>query len=167
MLRHVTVPAGKGIGLHLMTVSHRPIIQAIWNKELTAQGVKPCDVLVSINGKPLGDIDAVRKRLLCFPYFELSKTFVARQVEAARLLSEARQALEGEDDRALRGVRAGMGRTARTISLGLLKMAPLDSQSSYNSQHPVDVAAALTSYDPVSMTGVLCFSVPRELASDK
>ena len=92
---------------------------------------------------------------------------MARQVEAARLLSEARQALEGEDDRALRGVRAGMGRKARTISLGLLNMAPLDSQSSYNSQHPVDVTAALTSYDPVSMTGILCFSMPQELASDK
>ena len=92
---------------------------------------------------------------------------MVRQVKAARLLSEARQALEGEDDRALRGVRAGMGRKARTISLGLLKMAPLDSQSSYNSQHPVDVAAALTSYDPVSMTGVLCFSTPTNLAIDK
>jgi len=46
-----------------MTVSQRPVIQAAWNKELTDQGVMPCDVLVSINGKALGDIDAVRRRL--------------------------------------------------------------------------------------------------------
>lgn len=67
MLRHVTVAAGKRIGLHLMTVSHRPVIQAVWNKDLKDQGVKPCDVLVSINGKPIGDIDAVRRHLTYSP----------------------------------------------------------------------------------------------------
>ncbi len=83
------------------------------------------------------------------------------------MLSEARRSLEDEDDRALRGVRSGMGRKTRDLRLGVLRMAPDDRQSSYNSQHPIDIAAALGSYDPATKIAVLSFSMPHYIPSDK
>ena len=83
------------------------------------------------------------------------------------MLAAARQSREDEDDRALRGVRGGRGRRTRALRLGVLHMAPADKDSSYNSQHPIDIAAALTSYDPNTKIGVLSFSVPHYIAQDK
>ena len=53
------------------------------------------------------------------------------------------------------------------LRLSVLRMAPLDSQSSFNSQHPVDVAAALTNYDPATKVGLLAFSMPAGMPNDK
>jgi hypothetical protein len=142
----MVVPAERNIGLQLMTVSMRPVVQAVKSPALRAQGLAPCDVLVSINGRAVGDVTAV---------------------EAAQMLAEARRALDHEDDKALRGARAGLGRRVKAIKLGVLRMAPQDSQSSYNSQHPVDIAAALSSYDPVTKIGVLSFSLPHNLQPDR
>jgi hypothetical protein len=54
----------------------------------------------------------------------------------------------------------------RCIRLGVLRMAPLERLSSYKSQHPVDVAAALTSHDQSSGIGLLSFSLPHNLPPD-
>ena len=51
--------------------------------------------------------------------------------------------------------------------ISLLRMAPRDASSSYNSQHPVDVASALTHYNPETRIGKLSFSVPYALLFDK
>lgn len=40
-------------------------------------------------------------------------------------------------------------------------------QCSYNSQHPIDVGAALTSYHPGSRVGVLSFTMPDYIPADK
>jgi hypothetical protein len=54
-----------------------------------------------------------------------------------------------------------------TFRIALLRMAPRDLESSYHAQHPVDVASALTAYDPASRAGTLSFSVPYALPCDK
>jgi TPR repeat protein len=54
-----------------------------------------------------------------------------------------------------------------TFRISLLRMAPRDAFSSYNSQHPVDVASALTHYNPETRVGKLSFSVPYALPFDK
>jgi hypothetical protein len=46
-------------------------------------------------------------------------------------------------------------------------MAPLDKNSSYNSQHPIDVAAALSTHDQRNGMGCLSFSMPGNLPADK
>ena len=61
-LRHVTVPAGRSIGLQLMTVSNRPVVQAVTSTQLRRQGLAPCDVLVTIDGVHVGDVGAVGAR---------------------------------------------------------------------------------------------------------
>ena len=80
-------------------------------------------------------------------------------------MSEARKEVESEVEKARRGI--GVTQKAREIKLGVLRMAPQDSLGSYNSQHPVDVAAALTSYDPATKIGILCFSMPHFVPTDK
>jgi hypothetical protein len=145
-LRQVVVPVGKYIGLKLMTVSHRPVVQAVLNPALIRQGMIPCDVLVSVDGKSIGDMSAV---------------------EASKLIADARKVTENEDAKARRGTRSGLGRNTRPLRLGVLRMAPLDKESSYNSQHPIDVAAALTSHDPQNKIGVLSFVMPDQIPSDK
>jgi hypothetical protein len=145
-LRQVVVPPGKMIGLKLMTISSRPVVQAVLNPALLKQGLMPCDVLVSIDGKNVGDITAV---------------------EAAAMIAQARKVTEHEDAKARRGRRSGLGRHTRALRLGVLRMAPLDKESSYNSQHPIDVAAALTSHDASQKIGVLSFVMPDQIPSDK
>mmetsp|Transcript_51118 Transcript_51118/g.87615 ORF Transcript_51118/g.87615 Transcript_51118/m.87615 type:complete len:272 (+) Transcript_51118:3-818(+) len=53
------------------------------------------------------------------------------------------------------------------FKIGLLHLAPRDQDSSYHVQHPIDVAAALTEYDPESRQGVLSFSLPFAMPTDK
>ena len=143
-LRQVVLPAGRRVGLRLMTVSNRPVVQAVTGRALAAQGLLPCDVLVSIDGRHVGDATAV---------------------EAAHMLAAARAVVEAESDSARRQSRR-VGRT-RALKLGVLRMAPADKDSSYNSQHPIDVAAALTAHDPKSGVGILSFSMPGHIPSDK
>ena len=50
------------------------------------------------------------------------------------------------------------------LRLGLLRMAPSDADSPFDSQHPVDVAAALAAHDERSRVGVLVFSMPAGFA---
>jgi hypothetical protein len=142
----IIVPAGKRIGLKLITVSSRPVVQHVLSTHLKAQGLLPCDVIVTIDGKHVGDATAV---------------------ECAQLLAAARARHEKDDAILRRGVRAGLGLKPGAMKLGVLRMAPVDSMSSYNSQHPIDVAAALTNYDPATKMGVLCFSVPHYIPADQ
>lgn len=59
--KKVLVPPKKKIGLRLMTISHKPVVQAVTSKELLAQGLMPCDVIVTVDGKTVGDATAVRR----------------------------------------------------------------------------------------------------------
>jgi hypothetical protein len=142
-LRQVLVPSGRRVGLKLMTISHRPVVQAVLSKALADQGMLPCDVLVTIDGKHVGDVSAV---------------------ECAKMLADARKAA---DDETAKASRASRVKRTRAIKLGVLRMAPLDRNSSYNSQHPIDVAAALTTYDNASKIGLLSFSMPHNIPNDK
>jgi hypothetical protein len=51
--------------------------------------------------------------------------------------------------------------------VGFLRMAAAEGEGSYLAQHPVEVAAALTSYDPESREGALSFALPWPMALDK
>ena len=134
-LRQVVVPYGRGIGLRLMTVMNRPIIQEVVSRSLREQGVRPCDVLVSIGSAGSAN------------YTHLSECTAD---EAVQLLKKAK----AESMNA-------------PLVLGILRLSGSDAQSSYNMQHPIDVAAALTDYDAGTMEGTLSFSVPYTLPLDK
>lgn len=123
-LRQVVISDEKKLGLSLMTISHRPVIQEVKNRFLLKQGVSVRDVIVSVNGKHLGECTAQ---------------------EAADMLNKAR----------------------RPVRLGILHMSHLDKESSYASQHPVDIASALTSYEPATGVGTLSFSLPKGIPPDK
>jgi hypothetical protein len=139
-LRQVMVPgSSRRTGIKLMTVSNRPVVQAVTNRALSAQGLRPCDVIVSVDGVHVGDD--------------------ATAVEVAALLRAAREGRQSADARGRRRL--------RDLKIGVLRMAPLDKHSSYNSQHPIDVAAALTTHDPRTGMGCLSFSMPGNLPSDK
>jgi hypothetical protein len=129
-LKQVMVPFGPKIGLQLVTVMGRPVVQAVTSPELRAQGVQPMDVLVSVGDVKLGASCSATR--------------------AAAVLARAKHdAVHG------------------TFRIALLRMAPRDLESSYHAQHPVDVASALTAYDPASRAGTLSFSVPYALPCDK
>jgi hypothetical protein len=119
------------------------LVQAVLSKALVDQGLLPCDVLVTIDGKHVGDTSAV---------------------ECASMLAQARQAA---DDETAKASRASRVKRTRAVKLGVLRMAPMDRDSSYNSQHPIDIAAALTSYDSTSKVGQLSFSLPNYIPTDK
>jgi hypothetical protein len=153
-LRQVIVPPGKNVGLQLMTISHRPVVQAITAKILEEQGVRPGDVIVSVDGQTLNECSAT---------------------EAADIIVKARQRHYNEtyqESESATGV-GGLGANGRPrmhvppLKLSVLRMTPLDKESSYNSQHPVDVAASLTTYDPHSKVGVLSFSMPAGMPNDR
>ena len=62
--KKVLVPPKKKIGIRLMTISHKPVVQAVTSKDLLAQGLMPCDVIVTVDGKAVGDASAVRNMFL-------------------------------------------------------------------------------------------------------
>ena len=137
-----------------MTISHRPVVQAITAKILEEQGVRPGDVIVSVDGQTLNECSAT---------------------EAADIIVKARQRHYNEtyqESESATGV-GGLGANGRPrmhvppLKLSVLRMTPLDKESSYNSQHPVDVAASLTTYDPHSKVGVLSFSMPAGMPNDR
>ena len=65
-LRHVELSPqawrgrkGARLGVRLVTVSGRPMVQAVTSKALRALGVRTCDVIVSVDDRLLGDCTAV------------------------------------------------------------------------------------------------------------
>ena len=128
-LRQVLVPRGPTIGLKLITVSSRPVVQEVTSQELWDQGVRPMDVLVSVRGHSLGEATAA---------------------EAAAVLRKAK-----------------WDTVHAAFKVGLLRMGVRDDESSFFTQHPVDVASALTEYDPETRVGILSFSVPYAIPEDK
>jgi len=139
-LRQVVVPgSAKRTGIKLMTISNRPVVQAITNPALLSQGLRPCDVIVSVDGKHVGENTTA--------------------LEVVSMLQEARISNQT--------IGAKGRRQVRTLKIGVLRMAPLDKNSSYNSQHPIDVAAALSTHDQRNGMGCLSFSMPGNLPADK
>jgi hypothetical protein len=128
-LKQVIIPPGRRVGLKLMTVNDRPVVQHVMSQRLKDQGVRPLDVLVSIKDRQLGEMSAN---------------------DAVQLLKHAKW----------QGVNS-------SFKVGFLRMTPKDATSSYNSQHPIDIASALTSYHSESRTGILSFSIPFSIPHDK
>ena len=139
-LRQVVVPgSAKRTGIKLMTISNRPVVQAVTNPALLSQGLRPCDVIVSVDGKHVGENTTALE--------------VVSMLQEARTLNQT--------------IGAKGRRQVRTLKIGVLRMAPLDKNSSYNSQHPIDIAAALTTHDQRNGMGCLSFSMPGNLPADK
>ena len=68
----VIVPPSGKVGLTLMTISHRPVVQSVASPDLASQGLKPGDVIVTV--RPVFTNYVKMRSVPLNPSFALSPT---------------------------------------------------------------------------------------------